>query len=263
MKYWSIIIFLSVSLLSSAQMTDSLQQKLLNKELTFWQAQNDSVRFYALLGKARADRNAGLYRNALKELSRADDYCKTGSEKSELEYEKMINYFLSDRYAECGATEIDSNRAGEHYQEFVTMKLYALNEVGKWQECKDAILKLCPLTDSTRINEIKQLPVSYKYKKPERARHMSAILPGLGEVYAGYPFKGLTSLVVNAAFLAFGGYNFYYSYYVTGAVAGVFPFLRFYSGGKRLSAILADRHNNIEAAKLKVKYREKIGALLQ
>ncbi len=262
MKYIITIILALVIAQSDAQLADSVSAKLLHNEVLFWQAQNDSVRFYALLNKANIDKTAEAYEKALDELYRASKYATTNNELSELNYQKMLNYFLSSQYSFSSEMTLDSLGVGNHYHEYLTMKLYSMIEMEKWDRCKSELLRLCNRNDSVKANEITHLPISYKYKDPEKSRRMSAILPGLGEIYAGYTFKGITSFIINGGFLAFMGYNIYTHYYITSVVSGFYPFTKFHSGGKRLSAILADKHNTVEAGKLKNKYREEMYSLI-
>ncbi len=262
MRYLITIILALAALQSESQVSDSLSVKLLHQEMIYWQAQSDSVRFYTLLDKARLNRNAGLYDNAINELYRAEKFCAGTKQHTEMSYEKMLNYFLADEYISCSEIVLDSGAIANHYDEYLTMRLYSMNEIEKWESCKSEMIKACNKGDTAKISEIKNLPVSYNYKNPEKCRRMSAILPGLGETYAGYPFKGFTSFVLNGGFLFFAGYNFYTSYYVTGVISGLLPFKKFHAGGKRLSAILADEHNEIESGKLKKKYREEISSII-
>jgi hypothetical protein len=262
MKYLIIIILALVVRQSKSQVSDSLSVKLLHQEMIYWQAQSDSVRFSALLGKAKLNRNAGFYENAINELYRAEKYCVTIKQRSEMNYEKMFNYFLADQYASCSEIILDSAAITSHYIEYITMRLYSMNETEKWERCKSELLRACNKDDTIKIKEITNLPISYNYKNPEKCRRMSGILPGLGEVYAGYPFKGFTSFVLNGGLLVFAGYNFYTSYYITGVISGIFPFIKVHRGGKRFSAILADEHNEIESEKLKKKYREEIASII-
>jgi hypothetical protein len=262
MKYLITIILLLAIAQSEAQVADSLSVKLLNQEMIFWQAQSDSVRFYALLNKAGINRAAGAYDGAINELYRAEKYCHGQDQLAEMNYAKMVNYFLADQYSFCSEITLDSINTVKHFSEYTTMKLYSLLEIKEWERCKKELIKLCNSTDTAKISEIKQFPTTYNYKDPEKCRRMSSVLPGLGEVYAGYPFKGITSFILNGGFLFFAGYNFYAGYYITGVVSGLYPFIKFHSGGKRLSAILADMHNTKESGKLKNKYREEINSLI-
>jgi len=262
MKYLITIILALAAVNSEAQLTDSLSGRLLRQEKLYWLASNDSVKYCVLLTKAKLNREAGLYVNALSELNRAEDISVGNSEVSEIEYEKMITYFLLGRYDGCVGIAIDSGQIAGHYHEYLLMKLYSLDETEKWTECKNLLLQNCSKRDTLKINEVENLPISYKHKSPQKAKVLSSILPGLGETYAGYPLKGFTSLLLNGGFLFFAGYNFYTAYYISGSVLGVFPFLRFYSGGKRLSFNLANQHNQKISDRIKKKYWEEIDAVV-
>lgn len=243
-----------------AQVSDSLSVKLLQCEKDYWTANTDSVRFAALIKKAEAYRNVAHYEESLHELYRASKYAVGKKEEAIEKYEEMTDYFLNNQYSFCGNIIIDSIQGTDFYKGYETMKLFSLIETENWETCKQEMLKLCKPADTSVIDA---LPVGYNYKSPEKARRMSAYLPGLGEVYAGYPFKGATSFVLNAGFLCFMAYNISTGYYVMSVVSGFYPFLKFYNGGKRLSAILTERHNQKEAEVVKNKYRAEANLLLQ
>ncbi len=262
MKYWIFITLLLASLCANAQVSDTLDKSLMSAELNFWHAKNDSCRFVAVLNKVRLYRHAGLYEQALTEADRIDAYTLTQKEDAALKYEKLTANFLSDNYKYCPAITFDSSELGAHAKEIKFMTLYSLNESENWVGCKTQMVKYVLAGDSARIKEIQKLPVGYKYKDPDKSKHLSAILPGLGETYAGYPLKGITSFVLNAGFLAFAGYNIYAGYYVTSIDLGIFPFLKFYKGGKRLSPILAEKHNEKESEKVKSQFRKEIDSIL-
>jgi len=179
-----------------------------------------------------------------------------------LKYERMIANFLSDNYRYCSELTFGSSETGLHSKEIEFMTLYSLNEAGNWTGCKTEILKQIPKDDSVKIKEVSALPETYNYKSPDKCKHLSSILPGLGEIYAGYTFKGITSFVLNTGFLAFTGFNIAYGYYVTSVASGIFPFTKFYGGGKRLSANLADRHNDKATDKLKSQFNKEINSIL-
>ncbi|HTA84328.1 MAG TPA: hypothetical protein VK783_15395 [Bacteroidia bacterium] len=261
MKYIIITILALLSTYSSAQQYDSLPAKLLHQEMVYWQAQSDSVKFMALFTKAVLYKKSNKYNDALNELFRAEKFCAGKKNRDALQYETMLNYFLSGKYNTCSEIAFDSTPPAIYYNNYILMKLYSLNETEKWSACKELMIQQCTVTDTLLCNRVKQLPIGYNYKNPEKCRRLSSILPGLGETYAGYPFKGFTSFILNAGFLVFTGYNIYTGYYVTGVISGFFPFIKFHAGGKRLSAILADEHNEKESGILKKKYWEDINSI--
>ena len=109
--------------------------------------------------------------------------------------------------------------------------LMALPHDGKFQE------------QYKELERIKKDELGIKKKSPLVAAGMSAILPGLGKVYAGKPFQGLVALSANAilAAQAFEAYqhNGYKDYRFIG-FAGLFAI--FYAGniwGSALSVKMA------------------------
>jgi hypothetical protein len=263
MKYLTFTTLLLASLLTKAQYSDSLTKALLNAEFSFWQADNDSLRFMALLQKMNLYRYSEHYQQALTEADRAENYSYGNKEKAQLKYERMINSFLLDRYRYCSTQSFDSTEVSGHSKEIEYMLLYSMDESENWSKCKNEMIKYLDKPDSMAIKKIMNLPVSYNYKSPEKSKRLSTFLPGLGEVYSGYPVKGITSFVLNAGFLAFAGYNFYLNYYVTGYVSGILPMLKFYWGGRRLSSGLAERHNEQQENKIKKLYRDELSILLK
>jgi hypothetical protein len=113
------------------------------------------------------------------------------------------------------------------------------------------------------MTSIEKLPIFYNYISPEYCGRLSSVIPGLGEIEAGYPVKGATSFLIHSGLLFFTGYNYYYGFYLTGTISGGLPFLKFYGGGKRLSARLAEKHNETEKTNLKKQYSKIIGEVIQ
>ena len=65
-------------------------------------------------------------------------------------------------------------------------------------------------------------PQYYPRKSPSAAASLSALIPGMGQTYAGNPGKGALFLVSEVALVAAAGFNFdradYYDYYADGFV---------------------------------------------
>ncbi|MFI5164331.1 MAG: hypothetical protein ACHQHP_03685 [Bacteroidia bacterium] len=265
MKYWIITILSLASFLAEGQTMDTLlAKKLLQKEILYFIASSDSEKFYVLLDKADLQKFNGKYENALAELERAEKFSSDGKRKIILQYERMLNYFLSNQFGQCASMEF----AGEEVekinkqQEYFLMKFFSLNETGQWSRCKEELLSYCSLCDSIEIRQLISLPVTYTYINPEQCRRLSSFIPGLGMVKAGKPFKAAVSLLLQAGFTFVAGYNFYAGYYAAGLASGVFPLLKLHKGGNRLSAILAEEQNEKEKQKLKILYSEAIKKII-
>jgi len=261
MKYWIITILSLQSFLAEAQKMDTvLAGKLLEKEVLFFVSQTDSEKYASLIDKAGLQRSHGNYEKALTELDRAEPFSSDEKRKTALKYEKMLNYFLSDQFSQCASVEFTSEEAARinKRKEYFSMRFFSLNETEQWSKCREELLTYCTSCDSNNIRQISSLPVTYDYINPEHCKKLSSFVPGLGIAQAGKPFKAATSVILQAGFAVFAGYNFYAGYYAMGIVSGVFPLMKFHKGGNRLSTRLAYDRNEKEKRKLKALYSEEI-----
>jgi hypothetical protein len=81
-----------------------------------------------------------------------------------------------------------------------------------------------------------------KYKSAVKAENLSFI-PGLGQIYAGYPLRGFFSLGLQGLALGVGAWHIWQGYYVIGAYIGMGIFYLFYTGGMRHAGYLAEQKN--------------------
>lgn len=258
MKYWiTIILIYTLSITKAQSLNDSL---LLELEHQFWLAKNDSVKFNALLNKADVLYTSGNVKAAANELYRSQEFAKTYYQQTVINYKKMLFEFVLKQYAFVHQTQLTPQAATSinKLQEYELMYLFSLNETQYWERCKDSLLKLCSNCSTTLKDSITALPVVYDYLSPEKAELLSAFLPGLGQTYSTYPLKGFTSLVLNSGFIYITTYAILNSYYVTAVVYGIFPLLKFYNGGKRLSGKLANNKNEIRKQALQEHYKKVI-----
>ena len=258
MKYLIIILLTLISNFSAAQYIadTSIANNLLLLEIGFWKAESDAAKLTALLNKAAIYKTMNRHEQGIIELERVQKYTADQQIAALISYEKMLHYFLSDNYNYASHIFISSaalQQIGKK-KEYDLMRLEALNGMENWRKCKEELLAMCSVSDSIKRTSIEQLPTAYSYIIPEYCARLSSFIPGLGEIKAGYPVKGITSFLIHAGLIIFTGYNFYTGFYVTGAISGVLPFLKFYGGGKRLSQNLAEERNEEEAKNLKKKY---------
>ncbi|MFW5886186.1 MAG: hypothetical protein ACOCUL_00375 [Bacteroidota bacterium] len=170
------------------------------------------------------------YERAIKELERITS---TGNiDPNDLAYEFAINNFLLHDYnnAYNNLIKITSNQ--KNHQEYFLLRLLTLNELGEWEQCKKEMLEKA---DPSMIYLIQQLPVTIDYKYPGKAFRLSSIVPGLGQLYAGYPLEAITSFSIHTALSYLIFYEFITGGFVFGTIYGFYPLVRFYQGGKKLS----------------------------
>jgi TM2 domain-containing membrane protein YozV len=127
-----------------------------------------------------------------------------------------------------------------------------LNELQRWDEAKSKLKDYVTMVvkDNTVKNTyVLQIDSLYhkknhpKLKKPETAQLLSHLFPGLGQLYAGAPLEGLSSLALNAFALSITGAAIYYKYYFSGLIAGDFLFGKLYFGGANRANFLAKKKN--------------------
>jgi TM2 domain-containing membrane protein YozV len=164
--------------------------------------------------------------------------------------------YLSQQYSEAHfqAQVAKSSEILEAYiKEIRLLEILSLHELSRWEEAqilaKDWATLYAPTIDVEKTYSKKP-----PFKKVERAKLLSTIVPGLGQVYAGYPFQGLSSLLLQSASLGFGVYSVVNEYYLSGFFTGAGLFQAFYFGGIRHTEFLAEKRNVF----LKNRYNQKL-----
>ena len=71
---------------------------------------------------------------------------------------------------------------------------------------------------------------------------MSALMPGIGQIYSGRTWDGITSFVLNSTFVAIAYDSYKHKYWGGGLIAGYFG-LSFYIGNIYGAKESAHRHN--------------------
>ena len=161
----------------------------------------------------------------------ANDYNKAESYLIQLEYRLMNKDLLTNTY-------------------FIYSLI--LNEQQRWQEAKEKLKMFVIMFKTDNVLKNKLLvqidsayhPKNYpKLKKPVKAKILSSILPGLGQMYSGAVMEGIGSLALNVFALSVTGAGIYFKYYITGIVTGNFLFGKLYLGGGRRAEFLVLKKN--------------------
>jgi tetratricopeptide (TPR) repeat protein len=255
MKIYLAIIIVSCTINIFAQKQD-INKELLSAEYSVWMSQEDKEVSEIIFFKAQKLTENGLFEEAIKELDRIKNFSSLDS--NEIFYKRSLNNFLLKNYdnAYNQMLEIpDSLRL--HEKKYLMLWLFTLNELKKWEDCKQQLLAIDD-TACLQKTEIEKLPVGIKYKSQVTARRLSGFFPGTGQFYAGYPLKGSASILLHSSFCFIAVESVLSGMYITGVVYGLYPILRFYAGGKSNSYRLAEQHNNKQVLKIKKKYLEKI-----
>ncbi|NBP70057.1 MAG: hypothetical protein EBR30_26705 [Cytophagia bacterium] len=199
------------------------------------------------------------YTKALATFDRIDFYTGSDSLRSVLYYQYIISAMLASRHdlAWSKLVELRYELPGKIPEEvLLTLEILCLNEMGRWQEAHQYFQKwskIYGITKDPYPDMLKQ-----KMKNPDKAFALSYWLPGVGQMYAGYPGKGLVSSLLNASLVAFSVYSFVGGYYLSGVFTGVALFYLSYNGGARYAQVLAEEHNT----KTKGKFNEQVRQML-
>ncbi len=164
-------------------------------------------------------------------------------------YERALNSYLAANYAEVEACyyiwkslSFDSN---QYLNALIWLRLLAYNESQQWDKAYQLLNEYFPIqgndSDLQRLYQLYQEPP--KLRNPEKARILSSIVPGAGQLYAGYPGEAVYSFLLNASMLTLSAVLFYHKYYLTAWLGGLGLLWRFYSGGSRRAYELCKQKN--------------------
>jgi TM2 domain-containing membrane protein YozV len=176
-------------------------------------------------------------------------------------YESVLCGYLNQRYNEAYG-QIQQTRF------YITdsiltvpldvLEILTLNELNRWEESKAVFRRYAARNQlSVNIDELYAF-IRKSPKSPDKAQLLSFLMPGLGQMYAGYPKQGMVSLGLQALSLGFGVYHILNRYYLIGFFTGAGLFQSFYFGGARRAGLMAEETNR----KRKAKNNQKIRALL-
>lgn len=196
-----------------------------------------------LLKKAYCFKAEGLYNEAYETLQQADFFAGSDSLKQTLYYEVALAAYVS------GQHDVALSRLQEMFYYFpdhnlpmaFLLEILCLNQLQRWDDAAKRYQQL-----QTRLHLAGDNPYKgrrIKPKNPDRAETWSYVLPGSGQVYAGYGARGFSSLLLQSACAAFATYSFLNGFYFSGAFTGVSLFYMFYNGGARYARSLTEKTN--------------------
>lgn len=216
---------------------------------------NNSERTIALLKKAECFKQMENFSEAEKITERIIYTNLSDTLIAEARYQSALCSYLSGNFsnAENHLLQMHSFIKDSSLTKN-SLPLYSLvlNELQRWSEAKEKIIKAITISEMKnaekenlkKIVEKLYAPENYPHlKKLAKAQKMSAILPGLGQLYAGYFWEGAASSFLNAASLGLTGYFIYAKLYFTAATIGTSVFGKFYLGGSnRLEYLVAKKN---------------------
>ena len=259
---WLIFIWLLLNIESGKAQDPILfyERELIRLEEYAWKNADHSEKNKTYLQRAILLKDAKKHKRALQELDRIAVSGKD-SFLINVAYEKAINSFmLNDFTRVTSLMERDSLFTRD--TEKMVMYLSSLIETNEWVKVRHILMESAACVDTLLCRMIKQLNTAYAVKNSFLSRTLSSFIPGAGQLAAGYPGKGLTSLSIHAVLGVWIVYNISAGFYITAAVSGVAPLIKFYSGNRRLSFRLAEKQTAASRNKLKGRYYKALSVIL-
>ncbi len=212
-----------------------------------------------LLKKTYCLKQLGKYDAAYQNIERADLYTGNDSLRYLLFYESIVTALLA-RKADVALSKVQELQAESKDSalllKILPFEVLALNELHRWEE---AHIKYQVLAGRYGIAYDPYPEILlFKMKNPEKAMTLSYLLPGIGQMYAGYFWKGMVSMLLNVGMIGFSGWSFWNGYYFSGAFTGVALFYLSYNGGVRYAELLAKQYNTKHVTQFNEKVRSQV-----
>lgn len=175
-------------------------------------------------------------------------------------YERIfLSYFIEDYQLTYNELLKWDLRVAAEDRGVEIYRFLTLVSLGKIEEAKTELTK-CRSVFGLGEEEVAHFfSDKWKLKDPNKAYKLSLFLPGIGQMYSGYFFKGVLSGTIQVGLVAFTAYHLYHGYIFTGGMTGAALFYTFYLGGARYASQLAEKKNG----EIKEEIKEKFMRLLE
>ncbi|MES2381657.1 MAG: hypothetical protein V4538_11485 [Bacteroidota bacterium] len=258
--YYSVMLCLG-AIITNAQIVklpDSLYKSnnSLHAEIAYEQAiynntDNVTNQYKILFEKARYLKTIKNYPKAIETLVRINENELDDSIKFSYYYQLAILNYLTDNNAEVdlNLTKIKYfiNDTSYNRERIVLLDILNLNRSQKWEEAKQLLIQLNKgKMDSNSIHQLYKNALHFKPKSTKTAQALQTFLPGTGHMYVGKTTHGIINATLILSGLAWGAYNVFNGYYVTGVFSGFFISYAFYGGGINYAVSNAIQYNQVK-----------------
>ncbi len=229
---------------------NSLQAELAYEQAIYNNTDNVTNQYKILFEKASYLKIIKNYPKAIETLVRINENELEDSTKFCYYYQLAILNYLTDNNAEVdlNLTKIKYFINDTSYRErIVLLDILNLNRGQKWVEAKQLLVELNRgKMDSNSINQLYKNALHFKPKSTKTAQALQTFLPGTGHMYVGKTVHGIINTTLILSGLAWGTYNVFNGYYVTGVFSGFFISYTFYGGGINYAVSNAIRYNELK-----------------
>lgn len=200
-----------------------------------------------MLNKAACYQAFGDFQNALNTIKRGNFYEGSDTTRFNLYLKAALMAYLLEEFKQAQSYLAEMGfyiENKELVQQGLFLEILVHQALGEWEDGRAKFKQYAEINniDSAAAQQLieKNFP---KLKDPKKAELLSYFLPGIGQWYAGYPIKGITSATIQLGFAAWGAYSIFQGYFFSGAFTGISLFYVFYTGGARHAEYLATQTN--------------------
>jgi len=239
-------------------------------ERAFFYAEDVEEKNYSLLKKAECLKQLEKFELAEKCLMRINYFGISDTMVYTARHQTALCAYLSEHFTNAESQLLQMQLSVKDTNlTSASLPLFALvlNELQKWDEAKNVLLKyiknssIKQTTKDSLKRETENLYQTKNYpklKKANKAKVLASIIPGMGQVYAGYFWEGAANGSFQAIALLATAYGIYTGYYVTSAVVSFGLFQKFYAGAIVRTDFLVQKKNYKLLRNYNDKLKEKI-----
>lgn len=252
-----ISIFAALSIKADAaevKMDEACDTAALRYEYLVFRSTDAAIQNQFLIEKARVQRRCGDHTSAKSTLDRLNFGALNDSMTSVAHSEIALTAYLMNDYtlAESHLYRLKSTDTSFRYSpDAGILFTLVLNELGKWDEAKQVLLEYAGSRYSGEsrdsvlsvIGQLYQPSLVPRLKNLKKAQIMSMIVPGSGQIYAGYVAEGITNSILVLAAVAYTGYSVFTANYLAAAFIGYGMMSKFYLGGITHLEYLVSKRN--------------------
>ncbi len=239
-------------------------------ERIYFTSEDTQTKIIANLKRAEALKQMGAFTKARNDLQRSVHVNIHADLHQKVLYEMAFCDYMAGNFTSSLAFLSQIEHYYPVFRESIEVeRLFALTNVmlGNWEKSREHTVVLIEKSLSSQmikdslVTETANLFCNCKWpieKSEKRAGMLSTFLPGSGQVYAGYPGKGILNAGSQLLALSFAGVMMWQGLYITGFTVGLGLFQSFYFGGIRQANFLTHQSNLGDFAD----YKEKLSLFI-
>lgn len=225
--------------------SSSYLDKLTNVEWEIFSESDEVVVAQLLLKKCSIYNESGDYGTAITTLDRINSYLLDDRLQAQIMNERISLLYLNGEFEQAKNTLLELNVL-DFPKNDDSRLIEILNSIAL-KDIDQAKMDYEQLNPSANISEVFD---AKKFRKSEKAFNLSLLLPGSGQMYSGYVFKGIASLGVQSFLFTYGVKGIKRRYFFTEALPSIAIFQGFYFGGAEYARELTKERNQKIVRKL-------------